>query len=73
MKIIFAGAENVKSFNDVLVPVEAPHLLVSYFYLRKENKVKLHEKLKKLRAQAKYLFLDSGAHTFFTTSGERTW
>ena len=73
MKIIFAGSENRQGFTEVLVPVKAKHLLVSYFYMRKENRAKLHTQLTELRKQANYLFLDSGAHSFLTASWERAW
>lgn len=66
MKILLAGSENKESAK-MMYDVGAKNLLFSYYYLRKQKDPE--EFLKPMRARAEFMFLDSGAHTFFHEAG----
>lgn len=72
MNIFFAGSENEKHFDTALAPLKAEKLLMSYFYLRNKKQEDLDRFLTKAREKTKYLFLDSGAHTFLAAYGEKS-
>lgn len=66
MKILFAGSENSESAK-MMEEMGAKNLLLSYYYLRKKKDPS--KLLDPLRKSAQFLFLDSGAHTFFHEAG----
>lgn len=66
MKILFAGSESNES-SSLMQRMGAKHLLLSYYYLRKKKDPT--KVLDSLRKSASFMFLDSGAHTFFHEAG----
>ncbi len=63
MRICLAGAENRSSL-EALLKAEAPNLLMSYFYLRKQGD-RGRGVLERAKGYGAWIIVDSGAHTFF--------
>ena len=63
MRLILAGAQN-PSFLPLLVKAKCPHVLMTWWALRK-NKKKAIEKLEIAKQAGMTLLLDSGAHSFY--------
>jgi len=69
MKLLLAGAENTTVAKN-LWNVKAPYCLLSYYRLKEKDKVDLLKFIKSFRENGnKFLFLDSGAFSFFTQTG----
>lgn len=69
MKIFFASAENKTTLDEILKPMGAKNLLMSYYYLYNKPEKYIIEIINKAREFCEYLFLDSGAHTFLAAFG----
>lgn len=68
MLIYLASAENKAGFEEVLEPIKAPHILMSYFYLRNKSPKILKDFMERAKKFSKYIFLDSWAHTFLAAN-----
>lgn len=66
MKVLLAGSESKESASRMR-EMGAKHLLLSYYYLR--NKKDPVPFLEEMRQNSTFMFLDSGAHTFFHEAG----
>lgn len=64
MKLVLAGAENPTSFESA-AKMRASNVLVSYWYLRKQNPDRVKALFERMRELEMWVMMDSGAHSFF--------